>query len=230
MHGNTKHGYAGTHFYGVWFQMVRRCTNPDCRSYKYYGGRGITVCDRWLDFNGFREDMFEGYRRGLVIDRIDNNKGYSKDNCRWTTVRENNRNKRNNHYIDTPKGKMLLCDAEVEYGVDHRLICSRMKRGRTGADLVSKESLTRVDPRLHKVEFRGKLRTFKEIAEITGESLNAIRGRWYRGRRGNELTEKRIDHKAIPYRYNGTDYPSINAAAVANGVSEYIVKKYGEKA
>jgi hypothetical protein len=82
--------------YSVWNNMHQRCDNPKNRSYRYYGGRGITVCDRWSGEDGydnFLKDM--GQRpKGLEIDRIDVNKGYCKENCRWVTRTENNQNKR----------------------------------------------------------------------------------------------------------------------------------------
>jgi hypothetical protein len=74
--------------------MIQRCNNQKHKYYNDYGARGITVCDEWLDINNFINDMFPSYQEGLSIDRIDNNKGYSKDNCRWTTKSIQARNTR----------------------------------------------------------------------------------------------------------------------------------------
>jgi len=84
-----KHGMTGTNIYRLWVGMLTRCYNPKVKIYKYYGGRGIDVDERWHDFSNFYTDM--GDRpHGLQLDRIDNDRGYSKDNCRWATPKENN--------------------------------------------------------------------------------------------------------------------------------------------
>lgn len=79
--------------YRTWQNMWTRCRNPNHPAYKNYGGRGITVCDRWKSFASFLEDMGERPPR-LCIGRIDNNKGYYKENCRWETRLEQNKNRR----------------------------------------------------------------------------------------------------------------------------------------
>lgn len=88
------HGHTGTKIYNVWRAMIARCNNPDDARYKYYGGRGITVCARWLKFENFLKDM--GIPpTGLSIERMDNERGYSKKNCKWATHTEQMRNRRN---------------------------------------------------------------------------------------------------------------------------------------
>lgn len=79
----------------VWNGMKQRCKNPRSRSYPEYGGRGIRICPEWELFSGFMKwDRFDEYRKGLQIDRIDNDGDYSPDNCRWVTPSENARNTR----------------------------------------------------------------------------------------------------------------------------------------
>ena len=92
--GGVKHGMSdGDPRYQVWACMKDRCTNPKNKSAKHYVLRGITVCPEWMEFDGFRQwSGFSDYRPGLFLDRIDNDKGYSPENCRWVTRTESNRN------------------------------------------------------------------------------------------------------------------------------------------
>ncbi len=87
----SNHGMFGTPTYKSWSSMMQRCNNPNNCSYKYYGGRGIVVCERWRDFKKFYKDM-KDRPIGLELDRINNNKGYNKANCRWVTRKEQMRN------------------------------------------------------------------------------------------------------------------------------------------
>jgi len=112
----TKHGHRAkgkeSKIYAIWQGMIQRCTNPKNIAYCNYGGRGIKVCKRWMKFINFLKDMGEK-PIGYQIDRIDNNKGYSKSNCRWVTAKTNCRNKRNNH-LETHMGKTQCLAAWAE--------------------------------------------------------------------------------------------------------------------
>lgn len=89
----TTHGMTATATYNSWSTMKQRCLNPRSPKYKSYGGRGIDVCPQWMTFEGFLADM--GVRPdGLTLDRIDNDAGYSPDNCRWATPSQQIANRR----------------------------------------------------------------------------------------------------------------------------------------
>lgn len=97
------HGMKGTRFYRIWTSMKTRCYNKRHVYYKYYGGIGITVCDKWLSFEGFMEDMYESYKKhskiygekNTSIDRINENEKYCKKNCEWSTQEKQNSHQRN---------------------------------------------------------------------------------------------------------------------------------------
>lgn len=94
---NSKHGECDTRLYRIWSAMKRRCFNSNCESYKYYGNRGITVCNNWLEFIPFRDwALNNGYADNLQINRIKNDGNYEPSNCQWIVSKINCRNRRNN--------------------------------------------------------------------------------------------------------------------------------------
>ena len=123
----TTHGMTGTPTYKVWDGMIQRCNNPLDANYNNYGGRGIKVCERWHEFKNFVADM--GVRpNNLELDRNDNAKGYSPDNCSWVTRKENCRNTRHNRYL-TYKGE-TRCLSEWAEITGITVTAIRARRGR----------------------------------------------------------------------------------------------------
>ena len=117
--GNYRHGSKGTKLYEVWCGMRGRCLNPTNKNYFRYGGRGITLCDEWmqsyLDFK--RWALKNGYKEGLTIDRIDNDKGYSPNNCRWVTMSKQANNKRNTLFLEYKGERKPLQEWANELGI-----------------------------------------------------------------------------------------------------------------
>ena len=102
MQNRPKHNESRTKLYSVWNGIRQRCNNKNSKHYKNYGGRGITVCEEWDNsYESFREwALNNGYKQGLEVDRIDNDKGYYPENCRLTTHKQQQSNKRTNRMIE----------------------------------------------------------------------------------------------------------------------------------
>lgn len=118
--------------YQCWCNIKCRCYNKNVHQYERYGGRGITMCDEWKNNSSAFEKwaMENGYEKGLTIDRIDNNGNYSPDNCRFITMGENNKNKRNTILITIDDNKTLcLKDYCKEYNFPYISMTIRLKRG-----------------------------------------------------------------------------------------------------
>lgn len=112
--------------YEVWSAMIQRCTNPRSRQYKDYGGRGITVCERWRSFPNFFADMAPRPTGGL-LDRKDNNGSYEPGNCRWATRKEQNSNRRNCIYVDCDGECVTLKEYCRRKGLRYRPIVKRIQ-------------------------------------------------------------------------------------------------------
>lgn len=124
---NYKHNMAYSTIYQAWHGMLQRCLNPKTIGYKNYGGRGIKVCERWLKFENFYEDMGDRPFKRATIDRINNDGDYCKENCKWTSYKEQARNKRTN-YLITYKGKTLpLATWAEELGIKPTTLDYRVK-------------------------------------------------------------------------------------------------------
>ncbi len=129
----TKHGHnrgnKQTKIYQSWRDMIQRCTNPNHKYYKDYGGRGITVCKRWLKFENFNEDMGKSWKPGLTIERRKNKEGYSPENCYWATRTEQQRNTRYNRLITCFNKTQLLIEWSEETGIPSNIILWRINHG-----------------------------------------------------------------------------------------------------
>lgn len=128
---NTTHGGKHERLYSIWFGMKKRCFNPKEPAYKYYGERGIKVCDEWAEnYSLFREwALKNGYDDTLSIERKDVNGNYCPENCCWIPLNKQNSNKRNNVLITYNGKTQILKRWAEEVGVSSTTITNRLKKG-----------------------------------------------------------------------------------------------------
>lgn len=133
------HGLRKHRLYHIYNHMIDRCTNHRNPSFPRYGGRGITVCNEWLNsFQDFANWAFSnGYSDDLTIDRIDNNKGYSPDNCRWATMKEQSNNREGNRYVTINGETHTLMEWSEINHIKYMTIIMRISRGWTDEKAVS---------------------------------------------------------------------------------------------
>ncbi len=126
----TKHGQTGTCEHYTWSAIKARCNIPTHKAYKWYGARGITVCDRWLDkkegFQNFLQDMGKRPGKEYSLDRIDNNKGYCKENCKWSTMKEQTNNRRSNRVIEYKGERHTMSEWSDITGIGYAVIKERI--------------------------------------------------------------------------------------------------------
>lgn len=127
-----KHGMSGSKLNQVWNSMKGRCMNPSDRAFRYYGGRGITVCDEWRNsFQSFYDwAVANGYQSGLTIDRIDNDGNYEPNNCRWVTNAEQQKNKSTNIRVMYGGEELTLRQVAEIQGVCYSTAYDRYRRGK----------------------------------------------------------------------------------------------------
>ena len=130
---STKHGYYYEPWYRNYRTMMGRCYCKKTGNYHQYGAVGVTVCKEWHDINNFKKWVDEsGFRPGLTLDRIDNTKGYSPENCRWATMKEQTNNRRNTIFLTYKGRKMALTEWSDEIGINpSTLRCRITRQGRS---------------------------------------------------------------------------------------------------
>lgn len=126
-----KHGKNNTRLHVIWDAMKKRCYLKSHIHYSNYGGRGITVCEEWRnDFlNFYNWAIANGYKEDLTIDRIDSDKNYSPDNCRWITHKEQQNNKRTNHFVEYKGRKYTISQLAEEKNIKYDILLYRINKG-----------------------------------------------------------------------------------------------------
>lgn len=126
---NIKHGMSGTRIHTIWNAMRARCSLKSGFAYAYYGGRGIKVCDEWLDFQTFCDwAMAHGYSDKLTLERIDTNGDYCPQNCKWITMSEQSRNKRSTIWVMYDGRRMSLVEAAEIANLPYKDVWQRIKK------------------------------------------------------------------------------------------------------
>lgn len=163
---HATHGLSHTRLYAIWNGMVRRCHNPKAQRYDDYGGRGITVCDEWKnDFMAFREwALSNGYRDDLSIDRKDNDKGYSPENCRWATDLDQANNMSSNKLLTYNGKTQNMKQWSEELGISYMALICRFERGWS----VEKALSTPTSTQERNLTYNGETHTITEWANIIG--------------------------------------------------------------
>lgn len=127
---SKKHGGLDTRLYRIWRNMKSRCHCPSAAKYHNYGGKGIDVCNEWIDFTGFRAwAMGNGYSDELTLDRIDGNGDYCPDNCRWATFKEQNNNTAQNHILHHDGFSGTIAQWAERIGLPYKVLSERIRRG-----------------------------------------------------------------------------------------------------
>lgn len=126
-HGHAV-GYSASPTLRAWNEMKKRCLNRNAKRFQDYGGRGITICDRWLSFENFLEDMGERPAPNLSLDRIDNDGDYEPNNCRWATNKEQCRNQRKTVFVQHEGKSVSLAEFAEIMGVNYWTLHWRVRR------------------------------------------------------------------------------------------------------
>lgn len=181
-HGGAKNGKT-ERLYHVWQDMKNRCYNKNIKHFDRYGGRGITVCEEWLrDYGKFREwAINNGYDENAnhgecTLDRINNNIGYSPENCRWVSMSIQDNNRSTNKYYEYSGESHTISDWCRKLGLNCRLVESRIERGWTFIEAITVEK----NP-CRKYEHNGELHSLPEWANILNIPYNTLYCRLYRG-------------------------------------------------
>ena len=167
----NRHGLSKTPEYNAWSHMKNRCFNPNHKQYSYYGGRGITVCDRWLNLDNFLADMGTKPSFKHSLDRIDNDGDYSPKNCRWATRAEQQNNLRSNRLITIDDVTLTITQWEKKMGYGKNVIFMRLNLGWSDYDAV----MTPVQIKLITIDY--KTYTIPQWTEKMGYGESVIRNR-----------------------------------------------------
>ena len=212
MVNKPKHEMYGTPTYRSWMSMIQRCTSPSARSYENYGARGIKVCKRWLHkFDYFFEDM--GVRlKGKTLERINNNGGYTKANCRWATRAEQSVNRRSNRLLTFRNKTQPMSVWSKELNISYSTLVGRKTHGWSDERALS----TPGDARERLLTAQDVTMSVKKWAATKGINSPAILGRL----KGGWSPEDAVNTGVAKQRF--CHVRNVNVVAERVGVSEQV--------
>lgn len=197
------HGKTNTRLFHIWGGMKARCCNPKSDSYNSYGGRGISVCEEWLnDFECFYDwSMSNGYRDDLTIDRIDFNGNYEPSNCRWATVKQQANNTRSNVYLEHEGKIQTMKMWAEELGIPYQLVRDRHK---LSPDMSFEELYRPVQENI-KIKYKGKEQDISTWAKELGIPVGTIYNRMYKYgmNKPSKILNKSNERKQTLITYKG---------------------------
>ena len=166
----------------VFRSMIYRCYNENNHAYKYYGGKGVTICDEWLQSfdNFYNWALLNGYKEGLSIDRIDVNGSYSPKNCRWATMEEQSRNRTNTVLVEYNGKKMTLREWSEELNISLSTISKRRFRGWTDKEIIEGRPKRKRVANIY-LQYNGKTLSIREWSKELNTKEGTIRTRLDRG-------------------------------------------------
>lgn len=202
--------------------MKQRCYYPKDKAYKYYGEKGVKVCDEWLnDRNKFYEwALNNGYQENLTIDRKNTDGNYEPDNCRWITHKEQQSNKSNNVFFEYNGEVKTASQWSQETGIGFKTLLKRLENGED----INKEHFI-------KVEIDGKIKTLKELSEESGISYWTLIDRFYAGWNSENLLDEPSKNEMKYIEINGEIHTATEWAKISGLTREIILMRlqYGWK-
>lgn len=187
---NSTHGLSGSPEFRVWQGINQRCHDPNCISFKNYGARGITVCERWLEFAAFYEDMGPRPSAAHQIERDDNNGNYEPSNCRWATQLAQANNKRSNVRVAHAGRVLTISQWSRKLGVEYATLRQRLSCGWPIERALAEPVIARGNtPTL---TYQGQTYTLAEWAAELGCNEDSLKSRLYRGWTADRILETPI--------------------------------------
>ena len=174
-------GWKESRIGSIWHNMKTRCNNPNYDKYKFYGEKGITVCDEWTkSYEIFKEwAVKNGYEENLTLDRIDNKKGYSPDNCRWVSQKEQANNRTSNIFIEYNGKTLTIAELAEKTDIKYETLRRRIRRGWSIEQALNEPTRKTHIPKL--ITYKGKTKRLYEWAEELNIPYKTLHARIARG-------------------------------------------------